>query len=693
MNRGGRGNSSGGKSQGSWRPKHPHSSPNYRTPVRYDASPGGSVSSASVEKSYSSGQGAENNSGGGMYRNVTPPTHQGRGWATFGSGSSSSEGNVGESTPFSNAVEKNSGVKKLNSSGHAVEKNSGGGMYRNVTPPIRQGGGWSKFGSGSSSSEGIVGKTTPSSNAVEKNSGVEKSNSSGHVVEKNSGGGMYRNVTPPTHPGGGWSKFGSGSSSGEGNVEKSTPSSNAVENNSKVEKSNSSGHVVEKNSGGGMYRNVTPPIRPREGWSKFGSGSSSGEGNVEKSPLSSNAVENNSRVEKSNSSGHAVKNYSGSGMYRNVTPATCPGLEWSTFGSGSSSGGGNVGQSALSSNASSSASGFRRDERIGLGSGQLNSSGTAKALSKGDIDRSSVNLDRAFIDSLVQPPEAAQLSEESVPLKSCSDVKIPESTDSLGETENSECPIEKFDLCPPRKSRGVELKQSLMSQNRERRKEKTRLSSGLQGDILRPGMVLLKHYLSIAEQASILKICRDNGLVNVGFYQPQFGEGGKMNLKLMCFGQFWNPETNHYEEVRPTDHSKPPPIPQKLLELVDRAVRDSQSLIRERERVKNVESILPSVKPDICLDKDESQESLRKGIPIVSFSIGDSAEFLYNDQRDAENAAKVELESGDVLIFGGKSRHIFHGVPAIKSGTAPKMLLEETNFRSGRLNLTFRQRR
>lgn len=90
-------------------------------------------------------------------------------------------------------------------------------------------------------------------------------------------------------------------------------------------------------------------------------------------------------------------------------------------------------------------------------------------------------------------------------------------------------------------------------------------------------------------------------------------------------------------------------------------------------------------------DKDEGRESLRKGIPIVSFSIGDTAEFLYGDQCDAETANKVMLESGDVLIFGGKSRHIFHGVSKIIPDTAPKTLLEETNFRSGRLNLTFRQ--
>jgi len=58
-------------------------------------------------------------------------------------------------------------------------------------------------------------------------------------------------------------------------------------------------------------------------------------------------------------------------------------------------------------------------------------------------------------------------------------------------------------------------------------------------------------------------------------------------------------------------------------------------------------------------DRDESRESLQKGLPVVSFSIGDSAEFRYIDQGNVEKAENVLLESGDVLIFGGESRHVY----------------------------------
>lgn len=90
-------------------------------------------------------------------------------------------------------------------------------------------------------------------------------------------------------------------------------------------------------------------------------------------------------------------------------------------------------------------------------------------------------------------------------------------------------------------------------------------------------------------------------------------------------------------------------------------------------------------------DRDESEESLRKGLPVVSFSIGDTAEFLYGDQRDIHNAEKVELASGDVLVFGGQSRHIFHGVSSIVKDSAPASLLNDSKLRPGRLNLTFRE--
>ncbi|KAJ1268318.1 hypothetical protein BS78_07G125700 [Paspalum vaginatum] len=89
-------------------------------------------------------------------------------------------------------------------------------------------------------------------------------------------------------------------------------------------------------------------------------------------------------------------------------------------------------------------------------------------------------------------------------------------------------------------------------------------------------------------------------------------------------------------------------------------------------------------------DKDESRRSISQGLPIVSVSIGDTAEFLFGNTRDKDRATKINLESGDVLILGGRSRLLFHGVSHVKLNTAPTWLKEETGLRPGCVNLTFR---
>ncbi|RHN51987.1 putative DNA oxidative demethylase [Medicago truncatula] len=162
--------------------------------------------------------------------------------------------------------------------------------------------------------------------------------------------------------------------------------------------------------------------------------------------------------------------------------------------------------------------------------------------------------------------------------------------------------------------------------NRERRKEKNQSSKGVE---LRPGMYHLKGYISLTDQVKIVKVCRELGLGDGGFYQPCNVNGTMLHLKRMCLRR---------------------------------------------------------------MDKHVSEQSIREGLPVVSFSIGDTAEFFYGDIRDVEKANKILLESGDVLIFGGKSRNIFHGITAIHPYTSSSRLVEETNLRTpGRLNLTFNQ--
>ncbi|KAL5073348.1 hypothetical protein RYX36_012332 [Vicia faba] len=262
-----------------------------------------------------------------------------------------------------------------------------------------------------------------------------------------------------------------------------------------------------------------------------------------------------------------------------------------------------------------------------------------------------------------------------------------------------------YDICFRGKRNSTLTGVTPAEKNKENCIEFEMQEEGTNEGILRPGMVLLKHYLTHNEQVEIVKSCRNLGLGPGGFYQPGYADGAKLRLMMMCLGMDWDPQTRKYGYRRVIDGSQPPSIPPYFSKLVLRAIQEAHQLYNRESGISYVEDILPSMTPDLCIvnfysttgrlglhqDRDESKESLKKGLPVVSFCIGDSAEFLYGDQRNVEKAESVLLESGDVLIFGGDSRHVYHGVSSIIPNSAPEELVHDTGLCPGRLNLTFRQ--
>jgi DNA oxidative demethylase len=100
-----------------------------------------------------------------------------------------------------------------------------------------------------------------------------------------------------------------------------------------------------------------------------------------------------------------------------------------------------------------------------------------------------------------------------------------------------------------------------------------------------------------------------------------------------------------------------------------------------------------SFKPNACLinryalgarlslhqDKDE----LDWTHPIVSVSLGLPATFLLGTLRRADTPRRIRIEHGDVMVWGGPARLIYHGVAPIRQGTHPLTGVM-------RINLTFR---
>ncbi|MBT5109159.1 MAG: DNA oxidative demethylase AlkB [Rhodospirillaceae bacterium] len=90
----------------------------------------------------------------------------------------------------------------------------------------------------------------------------------------------------------------------------------------------------------------------------------------------------------------------------------------------------------------------------------------------------------------------------------------------------------------------------------------------------------------------------------------------------------------------------------------------------------------PGARLSLHQDKDERDFEA----PIVSISLGLPATFLFGGLRRKDRPRRIRLESGDVVVWGGPSRLVYHGVAPLADGDDPL-----TGGR--RINLTLRKAR
>jgi alkylated DNA repair protein (DNA oxidative demethylase) len=84
----------------------------------------------------------------------------------------------------------------------------------------------------------------------------------------------------------------------------------------------------------------------------------------------------------------------------------------------------------------------------------------------------------------------------------------------------------------------------------------------------------------------------------------------------------------------------------------------------------------------LSLHRDENERDL--AAPIVSVSLGLPALFLFGGKSRGDRPQRVPLESGDVVVWGGPSRLVYHGVAPLAEGNDPLT-------GACRINLTFRR--
>ena len=90
----------------------------------------------------------------------------------------------------------------------------------------------------------------------------------------------------------------------------------------------------------------------------------------------------------------------------------------------------------------------------------------------------------------------------------------------------------------------------------------------------------------------------------------------------------------------------------------------------------------PGARMSLHQDKDEDDF----GAPIVSVSLGLPAIFLFGGSKRSDKPRRFRLEHGDVVVWGGPSRLVFHGVAPLADG-------EHALMGRQRINLTFRKAR
>jgi alkylated DNA repair protein (DNA oxidative demethylase) len=202
-------------------------------------------------------------------------------------------------------------------------------------------------------------------------------------------------------------------------------------------------------------------------------------------------------------------------------------------------------------------------------------------------------------------------------------------------------------------------------------------------------VVFRKSFLSPAEQKDVyVQVLQ----IEPGFYVPVLRNGNRMNLRMNCLGYHWSSRTYKYTRVRDVDGKEAAPIPDFLQALVRRALRETDYWHGPGE-----------VPPyDVCIvnyydeaagklgvhaDNSETAQSLARGYPVVSLSIGATAVFTIGGLERSDPQEPHLLVSGDVVLFGRSMRLAYHGISRLLRGTTPPDLGFQT---PGRLNLTFR---
>ena len=134
-----------------------------------------------------------------------------------------------------------------------------------------------------------------------------------------------------------------------------------------------------------------------------------------------------------------------------------------------------------------------------------------------------------------------------------------------------------------------------------------------------------------------------------------------------------------YDVVDPATSRPWPEMPPVFRELAGQAAAQA-GFAGFRPEACLVNRYEPGARLSLHQDRDEKNYDA----PIVSVSLGLPATFLWGGLKRADRPARYRLVHGDVVVWGGPSRLVFHGVAPLADG-------EHALLGRRRVNLTFRK--
>jgi DNA oxidative demethylase len=202
-----------------------------------------------------------------------------------------------------------------------------------------------------------------------------------------------------------------------------------------------------------------------------------------------------------------------------------------------------------------------------------------------------------------------------------------------------------------------------------------------------PGVVHVPGWLGQPAQRALVDDFRWWALPPAGLRHPRVPTGHLMSVQSVCLGWHWQPYA-YSRTADDTDGAAVKTLPPEVIELARDAVETAYGAGGAEAATYAPDAAIvnlyaPGARLGIHQDGEEPSAA-----PVVTIGLGDACIFrLAGVDRRTGPFTDIEMRSGDLLVFGGPNRRIYHGVPKVFPGTAPPDL----GLPLGRLSITVRE--